>query len=164
MKELEINGIPLPPSDNKLFADAKIEFKGQLIKTKRVKSREYKNWLAIMDGHHWQHKATLRQISELYKGHQLHATITLRLKWETVYTKTNKAKSELQEFDPHNRQKAIMDWVSQALGIDDRWYSSIHIVRMSYHREALNQIETMSINVKPMDPIFINEAPKGTVQ
>lgn len=142
---LHINGIPLPPTDNNLFPTVPVN--GVM---RRVRSREYNAWLSLMQGPHLKHKALISRASQAFRGLRLDVTIVLTLRWEHVYTKTKAANELLQELDAHNRIKAVCDWLSAVLEIDDRWFFKVSVEKRWHHRQDAKAQDVVAVTVQPM--------------
>ena len=137
-----ISGIPFPPSDNVIYRNARKKDNTK----KRIKTEQARDFIADFQTWTMIHAKEIRLAQKWFRDPSLIAvTIILGCHARRLWT----LKGEQKKFDCQNRQKIILDCLAKAIGIDDRNFWSVQILKTEIDDKRLEEV---SIALRPIIP------------
>lgn len=138
------DNIPLPPSENQIFANS-----SRARGLGRFKTGKYKAWEKDLFLWYAINKSLVHEAQTILGGltlsdplAEIELGITIWVPASTIITKKNQRK----RFDCHNRIKPLLDGLSRLLNIDDRFFS-IKYCRLQIHPLPKVSIEITSSSI-----------------
>jgi hypothetical protein len=142
-RKVYLNGLPLPPSCNSIYAT----FKGR-----RIRSKGLCEFVKFVGQWGLINRSSAREAMEvcqfwIQKGYFLKVSAQISFLKSQIFTKDGKVK----ELDASNRMKALHDAIStNILHIDDRYFWSVSIEKVVGPRQEANLI------IEPIRCQFLN--------
>ena len=133
-----LSGIPFPPTDNNIYRT--------LPNHGRTKTKEANNF--VKDFQIWAmvHNQEIKLSQKWFRDPSFVAvTVVLGCHAKRLYTK----KGAQKKFDGQNRQKLVLDCLAKAIGIDDRNFWSVQIVKTEIPDD---KPEELAVVIRPVIP------------
>jgi Holliday junction resolvase RusA-like endonuclease len=129
--EFVLTGLPLPPSENRLFMNVPThgKFRG------RIKTPEYRQYIADFEAWALMNRLKLGSLRSAFKEQmKLEVEFVMYFAHEAIYCKDGRIK----RLDIQNRFKAICDLLAAALGINDSCFFKVSAEKRVSEKECVN--------------------------